>query len=79
MIRDPWRLHRWEARRQRLERLGLCERLALLDAMVAEAHRLGAWPPADLLEGIEQDIRRAAILRRLPRRAASPKPRRSTP
>ena len=72
MIRDPLRLARWEARRQRLERLDLRERLALLDAMVAEARRLGAWPPADPLAGLELDIRRAAALRRLPRRAASP-------
>jgi len=36
--------------------------LALLDAMVEEAKTLGVWPPKDVWEGVEDDIRTAEVL-----------------
>ncbi|MBU1672695.1 MAG: hypothetical protein KKF41_11305 [Actinobacteria bacterium] len=62
MIRDPEYLEWSVGEFQRRETLSTKQRFALADAMWAEGVSLGVLPPADLLEGIEVDLRIARVL-----------------
>lgn len=59
LIRNPEYLEKLEAS---LPQLTYHQVTAILDSLWEEARTLGAWPPEDLLEGIETDIRIASIL-----------------
>jgi LmbE family N-acetylglucosaminyl deacetylase len=62
MIRNPHIVRAFEddlARRSPPDHLA---NLRLAEAMLEEARQLGAWPPANPLEGIEVDVRVARIL-----------------
>lgn len=62
MIRRPDLVESFESDLIRRERPDHGRNLRLVEALLDEARRLGAWPPADPLEGIEADLRLARIL-----------------
>lgn len=49
-------------KRQLAEPLPLAKAIAIFQGFIDEARALGVWPPADPLEGIENDIRLARVL-----------------
>jgi hypothetical protein len=62
MIKDRAYWEAWEAQGPLRERLDPQRALKLGDAMYAYARSLGAFPPADLLTGLETRIRMARIV-----------------
>ena len=57
MIRDPDAWRRWEAEWERRTPADLEVNLRIFRTLLEMARALGAWPPADPLEGIEVDLR----------------------
>ena len=57
MIRDRKVWEEFEARWQRSTPVNFEESMLILTTLVEHARALGAWPPADPLEGIEIDIK----------------------
>ncbi len=70
MIRDGKAWTEWEAQGPLSEPADFHRNLRLVEAMYQLARTLGAFPPADPLEGIEVDIRRSRILNARVRGAA---------
>jgi hypothetical protein len=62
MIKDAKYLEQWENRLIASEPRDFSKDLELLDALIEEARMLGAFPPADPLEGIEVKIRIARTI-----------------
>ena len=62
MIKDVAFWEAWELEYIAKEPVDFLRNLRLLDAMYEHARLLGAFPPADPLEGIEVKIRMARIL-----------------
>ncbi len=62
MIKDTALWESWEREWLRSQPVDFARNLALLDAMYEHARLLGAFPPADPLEGIDVKIRMARIL-----------------
>lgn len=62
MIKDWGAWTEWERRWVRDQAPDFAANLRLLDAMYEWARQLGAFPPADPLEGIEVDIRIARAM-----------------
>lgn len=62
MIKDVAFWEAWEREYIAKEPVDFARNLRLLDAMYEHARLLGAFPPADPLEGIEVKIRVARIL-----------------
>jgi len=62
MIRDVKFWRQWEEKGPLREPADFARNLRLYDAMYELARTLGAFPPADPLEGIENKIRVAKIL-----------------
>jgi len=62
MIKDVAFWEAWELEYLRNEAVDFARNLRLLDAMYEHARLLGAFPPANPLEGIEVKIRMAQIL-----------------
>lgn len=60
MIKNPEYLIKWEAS---LPPLTPHQAMAILDSLWEEACALGIWPPDDPLDGIENHIRIAEILK----------------
>lgn len=56
MIRDVKIWRQWEAQWQRSARFDPEENLKVFWTLLEIARSLGAWPPKDPLEGIENDI-----------------------
>jgi len=67
MIRDCERWHAFEHALTCTERLELAEKFRLLDGMYEHARKLGRFTAEDALEGIEKNIRLAAVLHRVRR------------
>ena len=67
MIRDVEFWEAWEREYIAKEPVDFARNLRLLEAMYEHARLLGAFPPADPLEGIEVKIRMARILNHVPR------------
>ena len=67
MIRDVAKWRAFEDELTSTQRLGFAENLRLLDGMYAYARELGKFSAADALEGIEKNIRLAAVLHRVRR------------
>ena len=61
MIKDVAYWEAWERDYIAKEPVDFAQNLRLLEAMYEHARRLGAFPPADPLEGIEVKIRRVRI------------------
>jgi|YNPBryBLVA2012_1023415.scaffolds.fasta_scaffold64740_1 hypothetical protein len=51
-------LAEWKSR----DRVDLDRAFSILESLLDEAVELGVWPPADPMEGIEVDIRMAAVI-----------------
>ncbi len=66
MIKDAALWRAWEEAGPLSERLDFSHNLQLVEAMYDLARALGAFPPADPLEGLEVDIRTARILNNVP-------------
>jgi hypothetical protein len=66
MIRDPAVWERWEAQTVLNQPADFHQNLRLVEAMYDHARRLGAFPPANPLEGLETDISLAKALNALP-------------
>ncbi len=62
MIKDRGYWEAWEAQGPLREPADFKRNLRLLDAMYAHARSLGAFPPGDPLEGLEEKIRMARVL-----------------
>jgi hypothetical protein len=70
VIRDPEAMRRFENEEIRTRPADLASNLRLFEAMWTFACSMGRWPPADPLEGIENDIYLAEALHvRRPSRA----------
>ncbi|HXF69772.1 MAG TPA: hypothetical protein VNK89_08185 [Thermoflexus sp.] len=63
MIRDPETWKAFEAEWQRQTPADPARHFRIFDLLLEIARDLGAWPPADPLEGIEVDLRIAQALR----------------
>ncbi|MBM3294067.1 MAG: hypothetical protein FJY82_06025 [Candidatus Aminicenantes bacterium] len=57
MVKNGMKLQAFEAARIRAEKVDVEQNFRILDALYKEAAMLGAFPPADPLEGIEVKIR----------------------
>jgi hypothetical protein len=66
MIRDPAFWEKWEARTLFSQPADFHQNLRLVEAMYEHARRLGVFPPANPLEGLETDISLAKDLNALP-------------
>jgi hypothetical protein len=75
MIKDAAYWTAWEEAGPLRERLDFARNLQLVEAMYDLARELGAFPPADPLEGIETDIRVARILNNVPDAAGTDRSR----
>jgi len=62
MIRRPDLVEAFENELAAREPPDYARNLKIFEALMQEARRLGVWPPADPLEGIEVDLRLARIL-----------------
>ncbi len=62
MIRNPGLLRELDAAHSSAEKSSLEYNLRILDSLYQEAVSLGVFPPKDPLQGIETDIRLAAVL-----------------
>jgi len=62
MIKDPERLEEFEMELVRSSPPDYARNIKILEAMLAEAIAVGAFPPKDPLEGIEADIRIARVV-----------------
>ncbi len=62
MIKDRTYWTAWEAQGPLREPADFARNLRLLEAMLAHARSLGAFPPPDPLEGLEVRIRMARVL-----------------
>ena len=62
MMRNPEVFARWEAEWIRRQPVDYRANLRLLDGLVEEARLLGAWPPRDIREGLQDKIRFALEL-----------------
>jgi hypothetical protein len=62
MIQNAAVWEEWESQAIRSEPPDFKRNLALLEAMYEHARRLGAFPPADPLEGLDIKIRLAKVL-----------------
>ncbi|MCK4764853.1 MAG: hypothetical protein KAW12_21825 [Candidatus Aminicenantes bacterium] len=67
MIKDSEYLRKFENDLLAKESSDLSKNLALYEAMWEEAKALGIFPLKDPLDGVEDDIRLAKVLRRLPK------------
>ena len=65
MIKDPERLEEFEMELVRNSPPDYERNIKILEAMLAEAITVGAFPPKDPLEGIEADIRIARLVNRV--------------
>ena len=66
MPRDWDTFHQWEKEQQRRESPDFQRNLAILEQMLAEAVALGAFPPANPLEGLEVVLRIARVVNSVP-------------
>jgi hypothetical protein len=62
MITNPEKLAAFEAASRAKDKLTLKQKFAILDSLYQEARRMGHFTQADILQGIETDIRLAAAL-----------------
>jgi hypothetical protein len=62
MITNPALLRAFERDLIRAMPADHARNLAIVDALCREARLLGVWPPSDLLDGIEADLRLAKAL-----------------
>ena len=62
MVRNPELLRKFDDEWIRSSPPDYHRNLRIVEAMLREAKRFGAWPPRDPLEGIEVDIRIARAL-----------------
>jgi len=62
MVKNAKKLRAFEAARARAEKVDVERNCRILDALYEEAVMLGALPPKDPLEGIEDKIRLAHAL-----------------
>lgn len=62
MITNPSSYASFKARASAGESLTLAEKYSILESLYAEARHLGWFGPADLLLGLDSDIRLAAAL-----------------
>lgn len=62
MITNPALLRAFEHDQIRNMPADYAHNLAIVEALCQEARLLGVWPPADLLDGIEVDLRVAKAL-----------------
>ena len=62
MITNPALLRAFEQDQIRNMPADLARNLAIVEALCQEARLLGVWPPADLLDGIEVDLRVAKAI-----------------
>ena len=70
MIKDKKLWEKFEVEFAKSENLTIEQKFKVLEAMLEEAKSLGVWPPKDLLEGIEVDIKLARainVIQRTPR------------
>ena len=65
MIKDAEYFARWEREFSAREKPDYEKNLRIFEAMIEHARRLGVWPPADPLEGIEVDIKLAKVINAL--------------
>jgi len=65
MIRNPKRLEEFEKELVRGSPPDYARNIRILEAMLAEAIAVGAFPPKDPLDGIEADIRIARVVNRV--------------
>jgi hypothetical protein len=74
MIRNAALWEEWERQALRSEPVDFKHNLMLLEAMYEHARRLGAFPPANPLEGLETKLKLAKVLSvRTPSRADCPR------
>ncbi|WP_297445026.1 hypothetical protein [Desulfurobacterium sp.] len=62
MIKDKKIWAKFEANFQRNIPADYLDNLKVLENLIQHARAIGAWPPEEILEGIEQDIRLAKII-----------------
>ena len=62
MITNPALLRAFERDQIRTMPADHARNLAIVEALCQEALLLGVWPPSDLLDGIEADLRLAKAL-----------------
>ena len=62
MITDPQRIRALDRELQAHEQRTYAESLAIFEAMVEHARKLGVWPPENPLEGLEVDIEIARVV-----------------
>ncbi len=74
MIKDAALWTAWEEEGPLRQPLEFSRNLQLIEGMYDLARALGAFPPADPLEGLETDIRSARILNNVPDAAGTHRP-----
>ncbi len=62
MVRDTVLWNQFESEWQRSQESSLEANLRVFYALIEHARSLGAWPPEDLLEGLEHDIRLSRVV-----------------
>ena len=62
MIKDAKYFEQWENQLIASEPPDYEKNLKLYEAMIEHARLLGAWPPADPLEGLEIDVKIARVV-----------------
>ncbi|MGB2959586.1 MAG: hypothetical protein WBG01_07870 [Bacteroidota bacterium] len=62
MITDPKQVSAFDAASRAKDDLSLAQKYAILEGLYQEARRMGYFTQKDLLEGIDDDIRLAALL-----------------
>jgi hypothetical protein len=62
MITNPERVAAFEAASRAKDNLSLAQKYAILESLYQEARIMGHFTENDILEGIEVDIRLAAVL-----------------
>jgi len=64
MLNNPARLAEFESASLAADNLSLTQKYRILDGLYEEARHLGHFNQRDMLDGIEDDIRLAALLKR---------------
>ena len=62
MIKNIEKWRKWETEWQRNTPVDIEKNFQILESLVEQARLLGKWPPENLLEGIEVDIRIAKVV-----------------
>ncbi len=62
MIKDAKYFEQWENQLIASEPPDYKKNLEIYEAMIEHARLLGAWPPADPLEGLEVDVKIARVV-----------------